>query len=484
MSSVAQPAPDVEGSRFILPSFARTTAFRLTLLSAALFAFSSFVILALVYAATVTAGVRRADNAIAQESIAIEARFRAEGPAAANRYIVQRSVAGGEFLYLLNQPSGRRLSGNISNLPSTRPDDQGRVRFTYERARVGGQSTAEPSRAARGLISNLEGGYTLFVGLDVEDEARFVTYILNSVLIASGLAVAMGIVSGALVSRRFSRRLDDINAAAREVMAGRLQSRAPRNFSGDELDDLASNFNDMLDRVERLMQRMRSAGDSIAHDLRLPLTRMRGRLESALVDAGDLADREAALAQAISDADELLKTFNAVLSLSRLQTGERRRAFETLDLAAIIADVAELYEPVCEETGHEFAVDAADGLTILGDRELVAQATANLVDNAIKYTPEGGAIMLRVRSTSSGAVELSVTDTGPGIAPEERPRVLERFVRLEASRNLPGVGLGLSLVQAIAEVHGAELSLDDGPGASNGDGTGLRIALLFPRHRA
>jgi len=167
------------------------------------------------------------------------------------------------------------------------------------------------------------------------------------------------------------------------------------------------------------------------------------------VDAGDLADREAALAQAISDADELLKTFNAVLSLSRLQTGERRRAFETLDLAAIIADVAELYEPVCEETGHEFAVDAADGLTILGDRELVAQATANLVDNAIKYTPEGGAIMLRVRSTSSGAVELSVTDTGPGIAPEERPRVLERFVRLEASRNLPGVGLGLSLVQAL-----------------------------------
>lgn len=248
-----------KGGRSFLPSFTRTTAFRLTLLSAALFAFSSFVILALVYAATLTAGVRRADNAIAQESVTIEARFRAEGVAAANRYIVQRSVAGGEFLYLLNQPSGRRLSGNISNLPATQPDAQGRVRFTYERAPVGGQAAAEPSRAARGLISELEGGYTLFVGLDVEDEARFVTYILNAVLIASGLAVAMGIVSGAVVSRRFARRLDDINAAAREVMAGRLQTRAPRNFSGDELDDLASNFNDMLDRVERLMQRMRSA---------------------------------------------------------------------------------------------------------------------------------------------------------------------------------------------------------------------------------
>lgn len=471
-----------KGGRFLLPSFTRTTAFRLTLLSAALFAFSSFVILALVYAATLTAGVRRADNAIAQESVTIEARFRAEGVAAANRYIVQRSVAGGEFLYLLNQPSGRRLSGNISNLPATQPDAQGRVRFTYERAPVGGQAAAEPSRAARGLISELEGGYTLFVGLDVEDEARFVTYILNAVLIASGLAVAMGIVSGAVVSRRFARRLDDINAAAREVMAGRLQTRAPRNFSGDELDDLASNFNDMLDRVERLMQRMRSAGDSIAHDLRLPLTRMRGRLEAALVEAGDLADREAALAQAISDSDELLKTFNAVLSLSRLQTGERRRAFEALDPAEIVADVAELYEPVCEETGHDFAVDAAGDLSILGDRELVAQAVANLVDNAIKYTPVGGAIMLRVRSTSTGEVEISVTDTGPGIPEEERPRVLERFVRLEASRNLPGVGLGLSLVHAIAEVHGADLTLDDGPGGVDGSGPGLRIALRFPQH--
>lgn len=479
-TAIAETRP---GGKFRLPGFARTTAFRLTLLSAALFAFSSFVILALVYAATVTAGIRRADNAIAQESVTIEARFRAEGAAAANRYIVQRSVAGGEFLYLLNQPSGRRLSGNISNLPSTPPDAQGRVRFTYQRALASGQTATDQGRAARGLISELEGGYTLFVGLDVEDEDRFVAYILNSVLIASGLAVALGIVSGAVVSRRFSRRLEAINEAAREVMAGRLQTRAPRTFSGDELDDLSANFNDMLDRVERLMQRMRSAGDSIAHDLRLPLTRMRGRLESALVEAGGLADREAALAQAISDADELLKTFNAVMSLSRLQAGERRRAFETIDPSEILADVAELYEPVCEETGHDFALDAPSGLSILADRELVAQAVANLVDNAIKYTPEGGAIMLRARQTSSGDVEISVTDTGPGIPSDDRPRVLERFVRLEASRNLPGVGLGLSLVHAIAEVHGAELALDDGPGASHGDGTGLRVALRFPAPR-
>lgn len=230
------------------------------------------------------------------------------------------------------------------------------------------------------------------------------------------------------------------------------------------------------------MHRMRSAGDSIAHDLRLPLTRMRGRLEAALVEAGDLEAREAALAQAVADVDELLKTFNAVMSLSRLQTGERRQAFEMLDLSALVADVAELYEPVCEEQGMEFACDCPPGLKLLGDRELIAQAVANLLDNAVKYTPEAGAVVLRGRKTRDGRVEISVTDTGPGIPVDERTRVLERFVRLEKSRSLPGVGLGLSLVQAIAEVHGAELVLDDGPGvAEGGHGPGLRIALCFPK---
>lgn len=465
-----------------MPAFMRTTAFRLTLLSAGLFALSSLLILSLVYAASAGAAIRRADAAITEEIARVEARFDAGGVQAANRYIVQRSVGGGEFLYLLLDGEGRRVSGNISGLPAAAPDAEGRVRFQYDRAPADGVQGGEEARDARGRIVALPAGQQLFVGVDVEEESRFVGETLNAVLIASGLALALGLVSGSVVSRRFARRLETINAASRAVMAGRLDTRAPRTFSGDELDELSGNFNDMLDRVERLMHRMRSAGDSIAHDLRLPLTRMRGRLEAAIVEAGDLEAREAALAQAVADVDELLKTFNAVLSLSRLQTGERRRAFETLDLSALIADVAELYEPVCEEQGMEFACDCPRGLKLLGDRELIAQAVANLLDNAVKYTPEGGAVVLRGRKTRDGWVEISVTDTGPGIPAEERTRVLERFVRLEKSRSLPGVGLGLSLVQAIAEVHGARLVLDDGPGVSHGGhGPGLRIALCFTK---
>lgn len=462
-----------------MPAFARTTAFRLTLLSAGLFAFSSFVILTLVYAYSVGAAARRADATIADEMAAIEKRFDTGGVQSANRYILQRSVGGSEFLYLLIGPEDGRMTGNISSLPTTIPDEEGRVRFSYDRAPVDGEDTANVAgREARGRIADLPGGYEVFVGLDIEEESRLVAGLLNAILIASGLALALGLVSGAVVSRRFATRLESINAVARDVMSGKLASRAPRTFSGDDLDDLARHFNEMLDRVEHLMHRMRTAGDSIAHDLRLPLTRMRGRLESSLVEAGDLTDREAALAQAVADTDELLKTFNAVMSLSRLQTGERRRAFETLDPAVLLADMAELYEPVCEEAGLEFSTDLQDGLTILGDRELVAQAVANLIDNAVKYTPEGEAICLRARRCANGDVEISVTDTGPGIPAEDRTRVLERFVRLEKSRNQPGVGLGLSLVHAIAEVHGAELTLDDGPGTDGAPG--LRVALVFP----
>ena len=463
-----------------LPPFLRTTAFRLTLLSAALFALSSFVILTLVYAASVGQAMRRADAAISEEIARIEARYEAGGAAAANRYIVQRSVGGGEFLYLLLDDDGRRISGNISALPAASPDAEGRVRFAYDRAPAEGVSQGEDGRDARGRIVPLGADHRLFVGVDMEEEARFVGETLNAVLLASGLSLALGIISGAVVSRRFARRLETINSAARTVMSGRLETRAPRTFSGDELDELSSNFNAMLDRVEHLMQRMRTAGDSIAHDLRLPLTRMRGRLESALVEAGDLADREAALEQAVADVDDLIKTFNAVLSLSRLEAGERRRAFEAVDLSALVGDVAELYEPVCEDAGLEFDSDCPAGLSVQGDRELLAQAVSNLIENAIKYTPEGGAVMLRGRRTRSGELEISITDTGPGIPAAERGRVLERFVRLEKSRTRPGVGLGLSLVQAIAEVHGARLTLDDGPGvAAGGHGPGLRIALCF-----
>ncbi|BDW99923.1 sensor histidine kinase [Maricaulis maris] len=466
-------------------AFLRTTAFRQTLLSAALFALSSFVTLGFVYAASAGMVLRRADSAINEEVEALDASFQAGGIRTVNRYILERTVGGGaDYLYLLVHPTGRSLSGNLTYLPDVQPDDEGRVQFTYRRPAAGDRDDADgkDDRTARGRIIDLPSGYRLYVGLDVDEETRLVSRMLNTILAASALALALGVAAGIFVSRRFVRRLDRINTVARRVKAGDLQPRAPRNFTGDELDELSENFNNMLDRVEALMHRMRHTGDSIAHDLRTPLTRMRNRLDEALREDGDRASREQALERAVADTDELLGIFNAILSLSRLEAGESRASIGRLDPADIAADLAELYEPVCEDEGLAFASEIQSGLTMLGDRGLLSQALANILDNAVKYTPSGGAVTLRLRETGEGKIEFSVTDTGPGIPDTDRERVTQRFVRLDNSRTKPGSGLGLSLVQAIVDVHNGQFELTEGPGVvEGGHGPGLRASLCFPK---
>ena len=223
------------------------------------------------------------------------------------------------------------------------------------------------------------------------------------------------------------------------------------------------------------------AGDAIAHDLRSPLTRLRARLEAAYIDVeAGKGDAEEALAQALTDTDGVLKTFGAVLSIARLQAAGQAPDPTLFDPAELGADIAELYEPTCEDKGIDFAAELSKGLTVRGNREFLAQALANILDNAVKYTPAGGAIMLRVRRRSSGEIEFSVTDTGPGVPEGDRERVIQRFVRLENSRNEPGAGLGLSLVRAVAEAHGGRLELDEGPGKLGELGPGLRVALILP----
>ncbi|WP_421792231.1 ATP-binding protein [Hyphobacterium sp.] len=463
-----------------LPSFVRTTAFRLTLLSAGLFALSSFLILAFVYAASAGAAINRTDAVINDELAALGRRYDEAGIDGVNRYILQRTVGGSDFLYLLVNENGRLLSGNLNGLPEVDASSEGWLDFVYGRAPTGDESDAQDERRARARLVQIGSGHAVFVGVDVEDENRLIGRMLRAILIASALVIALGIASGVVVSRRFSRRLDHINSVARSVRGGKLASRARQNGSGDELDELSGNFNDMLDRLEEMVHRMRNVGDSIAHDLRSPLTRMRNRMEAALRADGDRASRQAALEQALNDSDELLGVFNAILSISRIEAGERRDSFEVFDPAQIVEDMGELYEPVCEDSGHAFGLESASGLRLRGDKSLVSQAMANMLDNAVKYTPAGGAVQLRLRRCSDGRAEISVTDTGPGIPLEERARVTQRFVRLEKSRNQPGSGLGLSLVKAIADVHRAELVLDEGAGGLDGMGPGLRIALVFP----
>jgi signal transduction histidine kinase len=266
------------------------------------------------------------------------------------------------------------------------------------------------------------------------------------------------------------------------VRNGDLGARAPVRGTRDEFDELAEGLNEMLDRLERSMAGHRHAGDAIAHDLRSPLTRLRARLETAYLDVeAGKGDAEQALAQALDDTDGVLKTFGAVLAIARLQAAGQAPDQILFDPAELGADMAELYEPVCEDKGLDFDSELAQGLQIRGNREFLAQALANILDNAVKYTPAGGAIMLRVRRRSSGEIEYSVTDTGPGVPDEDRARVVERFVRLENSRNEPGSGLGLSLVAAVAEAHGGRLELAEGPGKVGEMGPGLRVALVLPR---
>jgi len=358
------------------------------------------------------------------------------------------------------------------------PDDHVWASFRLTETDADGMPVKRP---ARGLEERLPGGELLFVGADVGEAQSYVVKILNALWGAAALVLVLGVGGGLFVSRDVSRNMNALNEVINAAQLGDLAARAKVRGTGDELDDLAAGLNDMLERLERSIAGLRHAGDAIAHDLRSPLTRLRARMEAALIEAeAGRGDAVQALRQALDDADGVLRTFGAVLAIARLEAAASAPDQTQFDPAALAADVAELYEPLCEDKGLEFDAELAAGLTVRGNREFIAQALANLLDNAVKYTPAGGAVMLRVRRRSSGEVEISVTDTGPGVPEDKRERVVERFVRLENSRNEPGAGLGLSLVAAVARAHGGRLELDEGPGMLDGKGPGLRVALVLP----
>jgi hypothetical protein len=287
------------------------------------------------------------------------------------------------------------------------------------------------------------------------------------------LMLVLGLVGGGLMSRNMLRRLDQINRTAGEIFAGDFSRRVPVSRAHDEYDTLADSLNRMLDRIERLMKGVREVTDSVAHDLRTPLTRLRNRLEDTMRGLEEEGKDSSEIEAAIRETDQIIATFNALLLIAEADSGVTRGAMAPIDLAPIADDVAELYEPLAEENGVTLEIRAAGATMIEGNRSLISQALANLVDNAIKYTPAGGHISVWPSVTPEG-VELAVADTGPGIPATERARVIERFVRLEASRNSPGTGLGLSLVAAVARLHNARLILDD-------NGPGLKAIIRFPR---
>ncbi|HWA60235.1 MAG TPA: HAMP domain-containing sensor histidine kinase [Caulobacteraceae bacterium] len=463
-----------------VPRLFRTTPFRLTLVFLALFAAAASAFLAYIYLATAGEVNMRADAAITREMQSLEATYRSGGFAGLNQAVIERTSGDRGFLYLLMNRSGDPISGSLGVSP-VRDHDSDRVwaSFTLNETDADGAIVKRP---ARGLQERMTGGELLFVASDVGEAEAYVVKIQRALWGASALVILLGMAGGVVVSRDVSRNTSSLTSVIEAVRGGDLRARAHIRGSGDEYDELAAGLNDMLDRLERSIGGLRHAGDAIAHDLRSPLTRLRARLETAALEADSgKGDPTQALHQALEDADGVLRTFAAVLAIARLEAAGEAPNPTVFDPGELAAGVAELYEPLCEEKGLEFRAELTPALSLKGNREFIAQALANILDNAVKYTPAGGAVMLRVRRRSSGDIEMSVTDTGPGVPEQERARVIQRFVRLENSRNEPGSGLGLSLVAAVAHAHKGALELDEGPGAVDGSGPGLRVALVLPK---
>ena len=464
-----------------LPNLFRTTPFRLTLLFLALFAASAAAFLLYIYAVTAGEVTRYADAGVVREMQSLETVYASGGAPALRASLQERAAAGKPFFYLLVDQSGHKIWGTIDHSPVGEFNERNTIWMHFDvAAPIAGH--ASDHRLARGERQRLSGGEVLFVGADVSWAEAYVFKIIRALWGAGALVIILGLVGGTIVARNVNRSIAGMTDVVAAVEDGDFTARVQLRGAKDEFDELGAGLNHMLDRLERSIESLRHAGDAIAHDLRSPLSRLRARLEVALLDVeAGKGDPKEALAQALEDTEGVLRTFSAVLAIARLQAAGAAPDQKPFDPGLLAADIAELYEPVCETRGLDFSAELSPGLSVRGNREFIAQALANVLDNAVKYTAPGGAVMLRVRRRSSGDVEFSVTDTGPGVPEEDRARVVDRFVRLENSRNQPGAGLGLSLVAAVVEAHSGRLELDEGPGVVDGMGPGLRAALVLPR---
>ena len=449
------------------PRIFGTLSFRIVLVYAAIFAFSAALLLAFTYYSTERSLDSETDQTIEAEITGLAEQYQQLGITGLTDAIISRSQHGGLGIYLLTDDNDRTIAGNLDGWPQMMEDGQF-VEFNYDR-HVGAK--LEQHRA-RGRVFDLNGGFRLLVARDVAE--RYETERLFTTMLpwSAALMLALAIAGGYFMSRNLLTRLDSINRKSHEIMAGDLSQRLPLTRTGDEFDTLAANLNRMLDRTERLMRGMREVTDSVAHDLRTPLNRLRNRLEGALGDLDPESKLWGEIEGAVGETDRLIGTFNAILLIAEAEAGIVREAMTPVQLPALVAGVVELYEPLAEEKGIALELAPSGAATIRGNKSLITQALANLLDNAIKYTPAGGHVRVAIGDTPSG-VALSVSDDGPGIAADDRARVLERFVRLEASRNSPGTGLGLSLVAAVARMHDARLDLAD-------NNPGLKAILLFP----
>jgi signal transduction histidine kinase len=396
-----------------------------------------------------------------------------------NAEVVERSAAPGPLYNQLADGKGDLIAGDYDEMPRLPVGPEPAWRdFPVKNADPSDEDG--PPAKARAFYGRLLNGPILLVARDQKESMAAARRMANALSVAGMISVAFSILIGFLAAWHASRRVEALTETAETVMTGDLKRRAPVSKWGDEFDQLAEAMNAMLDRLDGLMGAMRNAGDAIAHDLRTPLARMRRKIEQALdKDPGGEADRDA-LREALEETDRLLKTFNAVLQLSHLRSADHRR-FEDVDIGALVTEMADFYEPAAEEAGVTFVSESGANLVARGDPRLIEQALANLLDNAMKYTPAGGRVELHAGRYADGRVEARVRDSGPGIPKADRDRVRDRFVRLERHRSTPGVGLGLALVEAVMELHGGEFRLEDGLREQGRPGLSAALVFVLPR---
>ena len=453
----------------------RTTAFKLSAIYIGVF--SAFAVAFILYISYSTNALltEQLHATIAAEILGLAEQGRSGGLIAIVDVVEQRSHQPGASLYLITDVNGRILAGNVSEVPANLLEQSGMgpITIPYRRYEDSGET-----HHAMVQVLRLPGGFRMLVGRDLGEREEFRAIIGRSLMWAVALMIGLALVSWFFVSRRVLKRIDSVSATSRRIMSGDLSGRLEVTGTGDEFDRLAESLNAMLERIEHLLLGLKDVSDNIAHDLKTPLTRLRNRVETALAGPASVDAYQAALEGTIEELDRLIQIFNALLMIARIEAGTPDGEMTEVEAGAILRDVAELYEPLADERGIEIAVAAPQPVNLTASRELLGQAIANLIDNAIKYAPVCDGEKRPIRIVLSAAQEgehavIRVIDNGLGIAAADRDRVLQRFVRLEKSRSQPGIGLGLSLVAAVARLHHGTVELGDGD-------PGLVVTLRLP----
>jgi signal transduction histidine kinase len=446
----------------------RTASFGFAALYVLLFAVSAAILGFAIFVVARSSLEQQLTTEVASDSAFLQAEYHRFGLSHLEALIAARGQAPYAPDYLLQGPDGLSLAGEIPAQPRLEP---GWTTLQTNEPSIDGDG----NERVRALVVNLGGGLLLAAGDDLSRISELEEAIATAFAWAVGLAVVLGIGGGMLLSRAYLVRVDAIARTAEAIIAGDLTQRIPVRRGGDDLGRLAGTLNDMLDRIEALMQSLRQVSTDVAHDLRTPLSRLYQKLDDARDNACTIAEYRLAVEGAVQDAEALMETFSALLRIAQVEGASPRSAFRDVDLSAVVDAVVDAYRPDAEDAGHLIKAQAEAGVTVLGDQELLTQALANLVENVLHHTPSGTAMRLRLARGEGGACRLSVEDDGPGVPAEDLPRLTQRFYRVDRSRTSQGNGLGLSLVAAVAELHDCELVVER-------LSPGLRVALGFPEY--